>query len=255
MRVRLSLCCPRPAPVGYSQCHRAFERSNCSRRRTRVASSFSCGTGFGPTTSPPRSRRTISRLLAPASVFADHHALDPTFTMMNSASIATGTYPGVHGFYGNVVYAPSAKEGTPRGWRSIFPLRPSSKTSAWSKRCARLIRASSRSLRRCRRPPRQRGSLPWPSAISGRLHPGLQTRRDHSRRRRRDATCFRTRIAAGRLSSSAEQPQSLRGRCMTLANDNGDPTAPLPIAGSKDGQTRHPRPQRCAFPARLRLPD
>ena len=42
-------------------------------------------------------------------VFADHHAVYPTFTMMNSASIATGAYPGVHGFYGNVVYAPSAK--------------------------------------------------------------------------------------------------------------------------------------------------
>ena len=41
-------------------------------------------------------------------VFADHHAVYPTFTMMNSASIATGTYPGVHGFYGNVVYAPKA---------------------------------------------------------------------------------------------------------------------------------------------------
>ena len=41
-------------------------------------------------------------------VFADHHAVYPTFTMMNSASIATGTYPGVHGFYGNVVYAPNA---------------------------------------------------------------------------------------------------------------------------------------------------
>src|SRR5689334_22367660 len=41
-------------------------------------------------------------------VFADHHAVYPTFTMMNSASIATGTYPGAHGFYGNVVYAPHA---------------------------------------------------------------------------------------------------------------------------------------------------
>ena len=45
-------------------------------------------------------------------VFADHHAVYPTFTMMNSASIATGTYPGVHGFYGNVVYAPHAKGKT-----------------------------------------------------------------------------------------------------------------------------------------------
>src|SRR6266571_1452312 len=48
-------------------------------------------------------------------VFADHHAVYPTFTMMNSASIATGTYSGVHGFYGNVVYAPSAKGKNAKG--------------------------------------------------------------------------------------------------------------------------------------------
>ena len=48
-------------------------------------------------------------------VFADHHAVYPTFTMMNSASIATGTYSGVHGFYGNVVYAPSARGKNAKG--------------------------------------------------------------------------------------------------------------------------------------------
>src|SRR6267378_4166204 len=48
-------------------------------------------------------------------VFADHHAVYPTFTMMNSASIATGAYPGVHGFYGNVVYVPSAKGRNAKG--------------------------------------------------------------------------------------------------------------------------------------------
>src|SRR5216117_3281647 len=48
-------------------------------------------------------------------VFADHHAVYPTFTMMNSASIATGTYPGTHGFYGNVVYAPSASGKNAKG--------------------------------------------------------------------------------------------------------------------------------------------
>ena len=35
--------------------------------------------------------------------------------MMNSASIATGAYPGSHGFYGNVVYAPSAKGRNAKG--------------------------------------------------------------------------------------------------------------------------------------------
>jgi arylsulfatase A-like enzyme len=48
-------------------------------------------------------------------VFADHHAVYPTFTMMNSASIATGAYPGTHGFYGNVVYAPNAKGKNAKG--------------------------------------------------------------------------------------------------------------------------------------------
>src|SRR5438309_10907216 len=49
------------------------------------------------------------------AVFTDHHAVYPTFTMMNSASIATGAYPSVHGFYGNVVYAPSAKGRNAKG--------------------------------------------------------------------------------------------------------------------------------------------
>src|SRR5437588_11775152 len=48
-------------------------------------------------------------------VFADHHAVYPTFTMMNSASIATGAYPSVHGFYGNVVYVPSGKGKNAKG--------------------------------------------------------------------------------------------------------------------------------------------
>jgi arylsulfatase A-like enzyme len=49
------------------------------------------------------------------AVFTDHHAVYPTFTMMNSASIATGAYPSVHGFYGNVVYAPSGKGKNAKG--------------------------------------------------------------------------------------------------------------------------------------------
>jgi len=48
-------------------------------------------------------------------VSADRHAVYPTFTMMDSAFIATGTYPGTHGFYGNVVYAPNAKGKNSKG--------------------------------------------------------------------------------------------------------------------------------------------
>jgi len=40
--------------------------------------------------------------------FSDHHAVYPTFTMMNAAAFATGAYPGHHGFYGNTEYLPGA---------------------------------------------------------------------------------------------------------------------------------------------------
>jgi len=63
------------------------------------------------------------------------HAVYPTFTMMNSASIATGTYSGCMGFYGNVVYAPRARERTRRESISIFLARRSSRTFGSSKPC------------------------------------------------------------------------------------------------------------------------
>ncbi|MES1195711.1 MAG: alkaline phosphatase family protein, partial [Steroidobacter sp.] len=41
--------------------------------------------------------------------FPDHHSTYPTFTMINAASLATGAYPGTHGFYGNNFWAPTAQ--------------------------------------------------------------------------------------------------------------------------------------------------
>ena len=38
--------------------------------------------------------------------FVDHHSVYPTFTMMNAAALATGAYPGRHGFFGNTEYQP-----------------------------------------------------------------------------------------------------------------------------------------------------
>jgi arylsulfatase A-like enzyme len=38
--------------------------------------------------------------------FSDHHSVYPTFTMMNAAALATGAYPAQHGFYGNTEYQP-----------------------------------------------------------------------------------------------------------------------------------------------------
>jgi predicted AlkP superfamily pyrophosphatase or phosphodiesterase len=90
-------------------------------------------------------------------VFADHHAVYPTFTMMNSASIATGTYPGMHGFYGNVVYAPNAKGKNAKGVAIDF-LAPAFIEDFGVVEAARdSTKAGSRLFRRCFRRHRPRG--------------------------------------------------------------------------------------------------
>jgi len=40
--------------------------------------------------------------------FADHHATFPTLTMVNAASLATGSFPAANGFWGNTLWAPGA---------------------------------------------------------------------------------------------------------------------------------------------------
>src|SRR6516225_7347501 len=139
-------------------------------------------------------------------VFADHHAVYPTFTMMNSASIATGTYPGAHGFYGNVVYAPRASGRNSKGRRDrLF--------GAGLHRGFRRGGGGARSL------PGQidAGS---DTAASGtgqgsdhrsggqvrrRLHPGLPTRRHDPRRGRGDTARLRQGTADRRLRAAAQQ--------------------------------------------------
>jgi len=51
---------------------------------------------------------TLVALRDTGTDFTDHHATFPTFTMMNSASFATGTYPDASGYYGNVLWVPGA---------------------------------------------------------------------------------------------------------------------------------------------------
>ncbi|VXC69549.1 nucleotide pyrophosphatase/phosphodiesterase family protein [Sphingomonas sp. 8AM] len=43
--------------------------------------------------------------------FTDHHSTYPTFTMMNGASFATGSFPATTGFYGNTFWTPPQGSG------------------------------------------------------------------------------------------------------------------------------------------------
>ena len=190
-------------------------------------------------------------------VFADHHAVYPTFTMMNSASIATGTYPGVHGFYGNVVYAPSAKGKNAKGADIDF----SAPAFIEDFGVVEAVRDS------------YQGKLTLVSTmLQAAQAKGLTTAaigkfgaafiQDYKR-----GGIILDEDAAMPLGFAKELQQAgyplprnsgnaYEAGALTLANDNGDPTAPIPIQRLKDGQTaQSARPQRGAFPARLRLPD
>jgi arylsulfatase A-like enzyme len=50
----------------------------------------------------------LARLRAAGVDFTDNHATYPTFTMMNAASFATGNFADATGFYGNVLWQPTA---------------------------------------------------------------------------------------------------------------------------------------------------
>src|SRR5439155_8632480 len=48
----------------------------------------------------------LMRLAAEGVRFLDSHAVFPTVTRVNSASLSTGTLPSAHGIVGNSLYAP-----------------------------------------------------------------------------------------------------------------------------------------------------
>jgi arylsulfatase A-like enzyme len=50
----------------------------------------------------------LAALARRGTFFADHHAVYPTFTMMNAAALASGAYSDKSGFFGNVIYRPGA---------------------------------------------------------------------------------------------------------------------------------------------------
>jgi len=62
----------------------------------------------------------LAALAKRGTFFADHHATYPTFTMVNASSFATGSFPGTIGFFGNRFWAPGAKGFDAKGVPSDF---------------------------------------------------------------------------------------------------------------------------------------
>ena len=58
--------------------------------------------GLRPDSITPELTPVLAKLRDVSGVnFRNHHAVYPTFTMMNAAALATGVRSGLHGFYGN----------------------------------------------------------------------------------------------------------------------------------------------------------
>ena len=67
--------------------------------------------GLRPDYVTPETMPHLHALGARGVVFTDHHAVYPTVTRVNAASIATGAYPETHGLLGNAVYFPEVDAG------------------------------------------------------------------------------------------------------------------------------------------------
>ena len=174
-------------------------------------------------------------------VFADHHAVYPTFTMMNSASIATGTYPGAHGFYGNVVYAPSAKGRNAKGANIDFSAPAFIEDFGVVEAVRNAYQGKLTLVSTMLQAAQAKGLT---TVAIGKF--GAAFIQDYNR-----GGIILDEDAAMPLSFAKELQQAgyplprnsinaYEAGALTLANDNGDPTAPLPIRRLKDGQTGNP---------------
>src|SRR5262245_7680492 len=62
--------------------------------------------GLQPSQVTPAQTPTIHRLASDGVTFARHHAVLPTVTRVNAASMVTGRHPGGHGLLGNTLVVP-----------------------------------------------------------------------------------------------------------------------------------------------------
>ena len=175
------------------------------------------------------------------AVFADHHAVYPTFTMMNSASIATGAYPGLHGFYGNVVYAPSAKGRNAKGANIDFSA-PAFIEDFGVVEAVRDAYEGKLTLVATMLQAAQAKGLT--TAAIGKF--GAAFIQDYTRGGiilDEDAVmplAFAKELQQAGYPLPRNSVNAYQSGELTLANDNGDPTAPIPIQRLKDGQTGNP---------------
>jgi len=189
----------------------------------------------------PENMPNYFRLVRSGVVFSDHHAVYPTFTMMNSASIATGTYPGKHGFYGNVVYAPKATGKNAKGAVIDFS-SPAFIEDFGVVEAVRESYAGKLTLAGTMLEAAQAKGLT--TAAIGKF--GAAFIQDHKRGGiilDEDAAmplAFAKDLQRAGYPLPRNTVNAYEAGALTLASDNGDPTAPAMIQRLNDGQTADP---------------
>jgi arylsulfatase A-like enzyme len=189
----------------------------------------------------PENMPNYFRLAGAGVVFTDHHAVYPTFTMMNSASIATGTYPGRHGFYGNVVYAPKASGKNAKGATIDFSapafIEDFGVVEAVRESYGGRLTLASTMLEAAQKKGLTTAAVGKFGAafIQDYKRGGLILDEDAAMPLAFAKELQRAGYALPKNTVNAYEPGAL-----TLANDNGDPTAPIGVQRLNDGQTADP---------------
>src|SRR4051812_5223287 len=174
-------------------------------------------------------------------VFADHHAVYPTFTMMNSASIATGTYPGAHGFYGNVVYAPLARGKNAKGVTLDFAAPAFIEDFGVVEAVRESYQGKLTLVSTMLQAAQAKGLT---TAAVGKF--GAAFIQDYKRGGiilDEDAAMplgFAKDLQQAGYPLPRNNANAYEAGALTLTNDNGDPTAPISIQRLMDGQTANP---------------
>jgi hypothetical protein len=161
--------------------------------------------------------------------------------MMNSASIATGTYPGVHGFYGNVVYAPLARGKNAKGVDLDFSAPAFIEDFGVVEAVRESYQGKLTLVLTMLQAAQAKGLT---TAAVGKF--GAAFIQDYKR-----GGIILDEDAAMPLGFAKELQQAgyplprnsgnaYEAGALTLANNNGDPTAPIPIRRLMDGQTANP---------------
>ncbi len=183
----------------------------------------------------------LAALQRAGTFFADNHSSYPTFTMMNAAAFATGAFSGKSGFYGNSLWKPGAPARNSGG----EPVDMNEPVFTEDYGILRQLNANEDDhllLVQTLMQTAQKAGLS--TAAVGKSGPAFM--QDYKNggvvidERAAFPLSFAKELQAARIALPEATPFAYRNGELKLADDNGDPTAQLPIVRLNDRITPNP---------------